>query len=38
LFGSVEDMAKLDSDTHLRHVVDIFLNGAIPRTKNLPIP
>jgi AcrR family transcriptional regulator len=31
LFGSAEDMAKLDSDAHLKHVVDIFLNGALPR-------
>jgi TetR/AcrR family transcriptional repressor of mexJK operon len=31
LFGSVEDMAKIDSDAHLKHVVDIFLNGALPR-------
>jgi AcrR family transcriptional regulator len=38
LFGSAEDIAKLDSDTHLKHVVDIFLNGALPRTTALPIP
>jgi AcrR family transcriptional regulator len=31
LFGSVEDMAKFDSDAHLKQVVDIFLNGAAPR-------
>jgi TetR/AcrR family transcriptional regulator, mexJK operon transcriptional repressor len=31
LFGSAEDMAKIDSDAHLKHVVDIFLNGALPR-------
>jgi AcrR family transcriptional regulator len=31
LFGSPEDMAKIDSDAHLKHVVDIFLNGALPR-------
>jgi hypothetical protein len=31
LFGSIEDMAKIDSDAHLKHVVDIFLNGALPR-------
>jgi AcrR family transcriptional regulator len=37
LFGSAEDMAKIDSDAHLKHVVDIFLNGAIPRTTALPI-
>jgi AcrR family transcriptional regulator len=34
LFGSAEDMAKLDSETHLRHVVDIFLNGAVPRRES----
>lgn len=38
LFGSAEDIAKLDSDTHLKHVVDIFLNGALPRTAALSIP
>ncbi len=38
LFGSAEDIAKLDSDTHLKHVVDIFLNGALPRTTALSIP
>jgi AcrR family transcriptional regulator len=31
LFGSVEDMARFDSDAHLKQVVDIFLNGAAPR-------
>lgn len=31
LFGSAEDMAKLDFDAHLTNVVDIFLNGAAPR-------
>ena len=34
LFGSVEDMAKIDSDAHLKHVVDIFLNGALPRQES----
>jgi len=34
LFGSVEDMAKIDSDAHLKHVVDIFLNGALPRRES----
>jgi TetR/AcrR family transcriptional regulator, mexJK operon transcriptional repressor len=38
LFGSAEDIAKLDSDTHLKHVVDIFLTGALPRTTALSIP
>jgi len=31
LFGSPEDMTKIDSEAHLKHVVDIFLNGAVPR-------
>ena len=31
LFGSAEDMAKIDSEAHLKLVVDIFLNGAVPR-------
>jgi TetR/AcrR family transcriptional regulator, mexJK operon transcriptional repressor len=31
LFGSAEDMAKLDFSTHLTNVVEIFLNGAVPR-------
>jgi hypothetical protein len=31
LFGSPEEIAKLDFADHLNHVVDIFLNGATPR-------
>lgn len=31
LFGSAQDMAKLDLNAHLKQVVDIFLNGAAPR-------
>lgn len=31
LFGSAEDMVKLDCNAHVKHVVDIFLNGALPR-------
>ncbi len=31
LFGSVEEMAKLDLTGHLAQVVEIFLNGAVPR-------
>jgi TetR/AcrR family transcriptional regulator, mexJK operon transcriptional repressor len=31
LFGSVEDIANFDSDAHLKQVVDIFLNGTLPR-------
>jgi TetR/AcrR family transcriptional regulator, mexJK operon transcriptional repressor len=38
LFGSAEDMAKIDSDAHLKHVVDIFLNGAVPRRENSGSP
>jgi TetR/AcrR family transcriptional repressor of mexJK operon len=32
LFGSADDMAKLDFTGHLKQVVDIFLYGALPRT------
>jgi hypothetical protein len=32
LFGSPEEIAKLDFRAHLDQVVDIFLNGAAPRT------
>ncbi|MEA3135332.1 MAG: TetR/AcrR family transcriptional regulator, mexJK operon transcriptional repressor [Gammaproteobacteria bacterium] len=31
LFGSAEDMAKLDFTAHVDNVVEIFLNGAAPR-------
>jgi AcrR family transcriptional regulator len=31
LFGSPEEIAKIDFADHLNHVVDIFLNGASPR-------
>jgi AcrR family transcriptional regulator len=31
LFGSTEETVNLDCDAHLAHVVDIFLNGALPR-------
>jgi AcrR family transcriptional regulator len=31
LFGSPEEMSKLDFTAHLHQVVDIFLNGAAPR-------
>lgn len=31
LFGSPEEMSKLNFAAHLQHVVDIFLNGAAPR-------
>jgi AcrR family transcriptional regulator len=34
LFGSPEDMAKIDSGAHLKNVVDIFLNGALPRCQS----
>jgi TetR/AcrR family transcriptional regulator, mexJK operon transcriptional repressor len=31
LFGSTEEMSNLDMTTHLTQVVDLFLNGAVPR-------
>jgi TetR/AcrR family transcriptional regulator, mexJK operon transcriptional repressor len=31
LFGTSEDRVGLDSAAHVAHVVEIFLNGAIPR-------
>jgi TetR/AcrR family transcriptional regulator, mexJK operon transcriptional repressor len=31
LFRSAEDVAKLNFEAHVDHVVDIFLNGAAPR-------
>ena len=31
LFRSIEDVAKLDFEGHIDHVVDIFLHGAAPR-------
>jgi hypothetical protein len=31
LFGSAEEISKLNFAAHLQHVVDIFLNGAAPR-------
>jgi TetR/AcrR family transcriptional regulator, mexJK operon transcriptional repressor len=31
LFRSAQDIAKLDLEVHVTHVVDIFLNGAAPR-------
>jgi AcrR family transcriptional regulator len=31
LFGSAEEMSKLDFTAHLHQVIDIFLNGATPR-------
>jgi TetR/AcrR family transcriptional regulator, mexJK operon transcriptional repressor len=36
LFGSTEEMSKLDMTTHLNQVVDLFLNGAIPRGERPP--
>jgi AcrR family transcriptional regulator len=32
LFGTADDMSKLDFTAHLKQVVDIFLNGAVPRS------
>lgn len=31
LFGSPDEMSKFDLATHLNHVLEIFLNGALPR-------
>ena len=31
LFGSPEEMSKLNFVAHLEQVVEIFLNGAAPR-------
>jgi AcrR family transcriptional regulator len=31
LFRSTQDIAKLDFESHVNHVVEIFLNGAAPR-------
>jgi len=31
LFGSREEVTSLDFGAHLRHVVEIFLQGAVPR-------
>jgi AcrR family transcriptional regulator len=31
LFGSADDMARIDCTAHLQQVVDIFLHGALPR-------
>jgi AcrR family transcriptional regulator len=31
LFRSAEDISKLDMKTHLNQVVELFLNGAVPR-------
>ncbi len=31
LFGSIDQMAKLDFSAHVSLVIEIFLNGAVPR-------
>ena len=31
LFGSSDEMSKLNTVAHVQQVVDIFLNGAAPR-------
>ena len=31
LFGSIQDVARLDFQGHIDQVVEIFLNGAAPR-------
>jgi TetR/AcrR family transcriptional regulator, mexJK operon transcriptional repressor len=33
LFGTSEDVIALDSTAHVSHVVDLFLNGAMPRDR-----
>jgi TetR/AcrR family transcriptional regulator, mexJK operon transcriptional repressor len=33
LFRSAEEIARLDLEAHVNHVVDIFLNGAAPRPR-----
>jgi len=38
LFGSTAEMAKLDFDTHLQTVIEIFLNGALPRGGDTEAP
>lgn len=38
LFGSVEEMSKLDFTAHLKQVIEIFMNGAVPRTLPSPPP
>jgi AcrR family transcriptional regulator len=35
LFGSPDEISKLDFAAHLNHLVDIFLNGAAPRSRSL---
>jgi TetR/AcrR family transcriptional regulator, mexJK operon transcriptional repressor len=34
LFGSAEEISKLDFTAHLHQVVDLFLNGAMPRANS----
>jgi TetR/AcrR family transcriptional regulator, mexJK operon transcriptional repressor len=36
LFGTAEEMATLDSTVHMNLVIEIFLNGALPRTDHQP--
>jgi AcrR family transcriptional regulator len=38
LFRSAEDVAKLDFDAHVNHVVEIFLTGAAPRSHGVAAP
>ena len=33
LFGTAEELAALDFTSHLNHVIEIFLNGAVPRER-----
>lgn len=38
LFGSAEEMSKLDFTAHLKQVIEIFMNGAVPRTPSSAPP
>ncbi len=38
LFGSVEEMSKLDFTAHLEQVIEIFMNGAVPRSPSSAPP
>jgi AcrR family transcriptional regulator len=37
LFGTADDIANLDITAHLQQVIDIFLNGAVPRSNGRSI-
>lgn len=38
LFGSAEEMSKLDFTAHLEQVIEIFMNGAVPRSPSSAPP